>query len=280
MSPATRQESTSIFVLVFTTVVREGIESVVFLGGLGNVKLSAVPLPAFVGIVAGVLVGVFLYYSGKTVKHIKWLVIIMAVIIFFIAAGQVNLGTFSLMNAGLFGYCSPWLDERPWFMIPFYDWSHCCNDIDPNGTEPTDEQNRRRFFALMRAIFGYQDKGTPLEVIIYCCYWGLMIIIALFKLWRGTLFDADYKYTREQRRLKKEAALKAKEEAEAAAAAAAAEGAAVAALEEGAGKGFEEDEVVKGEADVVVPALAAKPGVQVAVEAAAPQQESGQGRNV
>ncbi len=47
-------------------------------------------------------------------KHIKWLIIGMSVVIFFIATGQVNLGTYSLMNAGLFGYCSPWMIERPW----------------------------------------------------------------------------------------------------------------------------------------------------------------------
>ena len=40
MSPPTRKEHWNIFMLVFTTVVREGIESVVFLGGLGNVKLQ------------------------------------------------------------------------------------------------------------------------------------------------------------------------------------------------------------------------------------------------
>ncbi|EFJ41749.1 hypothetical protein VOLCADRAFT_77510 [Volvox carteri f. nagariensis] len=215
-SPPTRKEILNIFVLVFTTVVREGIESVVFLGGLANVKVTAIPLPAFVGIACGCLVGIFLYYSGRQVKDIKWLVIIMAIIIFFIAAGQVNLGTDALMNADAFGYCSPWLDERPWYMVPIYNWSKCCSDIDPKGTEPVDQQNRQRFFALVRAIFGYQDKGTPLEIISYCCYWGLVLILMAWKAWRGTLLDADYKYKRQQRKLAKEEAARAAAEAESA----------------------------------------------------------------
>ncbi|GFR40538.1 hypothetical protein Agub_g1111, partial [Astrephomene gubernaculifera] len=238
LSPPTRREMLNIFVLVFTTVLREGIESVVFLGGLSNVKVTAIPLPAFVGITAGCLVGIFLYFSGKQVKHIKWLIIGMAVVIFFIAAGQVNIGTDSLMRAGLFGYCSPWLDERPWYMVPMYDWSGCCADTDPTGTEPTNVQNRKRFFALARAIFGYQDKGTPVEVMSYACYWGLVFILAGLKAWQGTLFDADFKYKREQRKLAKEAK---RREAEAAAA----EAAKVEALEAGEG-GMREEEGAEG----------------------------------
>jgi hypothetical protein len=120
------------------------------------------------------------------------------------------------MRAGLFGYQSPWYDERPWYMVPLYDWSQCCNDLDPTGEEPASEQNRRRFFALTRAIFGYQDKGTFLEVMLYCSYWIIIIAVMLFKAWRGTLLDADWKYKRQQR---KEAEAAAKREAEEAAAA-------------------------------------------------------------
>lgn len=215
-SPPTRRQFWRIWILVFTTVMREGIESVVFLGGLGNVKLKAVPLPAVVGIICGVLVGVFLFYTGKQVKDLKWLIITMVVIIFFIAAGQVSLGTDALMRAGLFGKCSPWYDERPWYMQPLYDWSHCCNDLDPTGEESTAEQNRRRFFALSRAIFGYQDKGTFLEIMLYCSYWIIVIAVILFKHWRGTLLDADWKYNRQQRKLAEEAAKREAEEAAAA----------------------------------------------------------------
>ncbi|KXZ41484.1 hypothetical protein GPECTOR_439g322 [Gonium pectorale] len=213
MSPPTRRESWKIWILVFTTVVREGIESVVFLGGLGNVKLTSIPLAAFVGITCGVLVGVFLFYTGRQVKHIKWLIITMAIVIFFMAAGQVVLGTDALMRAGMFGWCSLWLDERPWYMLPMYDWTHCCADVDPKGDEPTDVQNRMRFFALMRAIFGYQARGTPLTTISYCCYWGLVFIVIGYKWWRGSLLDADYKHKRQQKKLAKEAEKREEEEA-------------------------------------------------------------------
>lgn len=210
-SPPTPQETMKIWVPVFTTVVRAGIESVLSLGGLASlnggvrvVQFSAIPLPAFVGIFVGCLLGVFC--SRKQTNDIKWLVIFMAVIIFFIAAGQVNNGTDAFMHAGLFGYYSPaGYDERPWFMVPMYDWSHCCNDLYPTGSEPRSEQNARRFFALAREVFGYQDKGTPLEVILYCCYWAVVFVLGAFLWWHGTLFGADFKHTREQRRKENEA---------------------------------------------------------------------------
>lgn len=196
MTPATRQEWWSIWLLVFTTVIREGIESVVFLGGVGNSKPSGIPLAGVVGITAGVLVGMFLFYSGKQVKDMKWLIIGMSVVIFFIAAGQVGNGTDALIRVGMFGYCSPWLDERPWTMVPLWDISGCCSDQD----------NKNKFFALMRAIFGYQDKPTFIEVMFYCGFWLLVIIIGLAKWKHGSLFDADFKYNQEQRKLAKERA--------------------------------------------------------------------------
>lgn len=63
----TAKDTAGIFILIFATVLREGIESVVFLAGVGNAKPSSLPLPGIVGIICGVLLGVFLYYSGRQV---------------------------------------------------------------------------------------------------------------------------------------------------------------------------------------------------------------------
>lgn len=45
----------------------------------------------------------------------------------------------------MFGYCSPWINDRPWTMQPLWEVK-CCPDVD----------TKNKFFALMRAIFGYQ----------------------------------------------------------------------------------------------------------------------------
>ncbi|KAL6765919.1 iron permease FTR1 family-domain-containing protein [Haematococcus lacustris] len=184
-----------IFMIVFVTVLREGIESVIFLAGVGNAKPSSLPLPGLVGFACGVAAGMFLYYSGRQVKDLKWFIILMSVILFFIAGGQFLLGTDFLTTGGLFGYCSPWVNQRPWAMQPLAVYT-CC----PKSHE---------FFSLMRAIFGYQDKPTFIEVMVYSGYWLLVFSAAAYKLWNGSLFDADYKHKRE---VAKAARLKAKQE--------------------------------------------------------------------
>ncbi|GFH09993.1 iron transporter Ftr1, partial [Haematococcus lacustris] len=184
-----------IFMIVFVTVLREGIESVIFLAGVGNAKPSSLPLPGLVGFACGVAAGMFLYYSGRQVKDLKWFIILMSVILFFIAGGQFLLGTDFLTTGGLFGYCSPWVNQRPWAMQPLAIYT-CC----PKSHE---------FFSLMRAIFGYQDKPTFIEVMVYSGYWLLVFSAAAYKLWNGSLFDADYKHKRE---VAKAARLKAKQQ--------------------------------------------------------------------
>ena len=66
MLPASQRYQ--IFILALVTVVREGLETMVFLAGVGNAKPTAIPLPGIVGIICGVLVGVALYYTGKQVR--------------------------------------------------------------------------------------------------------------------------------------------------------------------------------------------------------------------
>ncbi len=53
-----------IFLLAFTTTLREGIETVVFLAGVtAGQKVQAIILPCFVGLLMGLAVGVLLYYT-------------------------------------------------------------------------------------------------------------------------------------------------------------------------------------------------------------------------
>ena len=58
----------SLFVVCFLTVLREGLESVIFLFGVGNASPSSIPISGAIGILCGVSVGVVIYYSGKQVR--------------------------------------------------------------------------------------------------------------------------------------------------------------------------------------------------------------------
>jgi len=55
-------EKYALFMLPFITVVREGLEAVVFVAGVSfSSPASAVPLPVFVGLLAGCVVGYFIF---------------------------------------------------------------------------------------------------------------------------------------------------------------------------------------------------------------------------
>ncbi len=67
-----RNTSWGIFLVVFSTVLREGVESVIFLAGVGNNNPESLILPGLVGLVCGIGVGLFLYYTGKQVGGHQW----------------------------------------------------------------------------------------------------------------------------------------------------------------------------------------------------------------
>lgn len=55
-------EKYAMFVLPFITVLREGIEAIVFVAGVSfSAPATAVPLPVVIGLIAGVIVGYILY---------------------------------------------------------------------------------------------------------------------------------------------------------------------------------------------------------------------------
>lgn len=55
-------EKYAMFILPFITVMREGLEAVVFIGGVSlGLSASSIPLAAICGLVAGSLIGYFVY---------------------------------------------------------------------------------------------------------------------------------------------------------------------------------------------------------------------------
>lgn len=55
-------EKYAMFILPFVTVLREGLEAVIFVGGIGaGSPATAFPLPVIAGLVCGCLVGFLIY---------------------------------------------------------------------------------------------------------------------------------------------------------------------------------------------------------------------------
>jgi high-affinity iron transporter len=167
----------SIFLLAFTAVFREGVESVIFLAGVSTTtSWTAIPLAGIVGVALGVAVGFALYYTGKQIKDIAWFFVLSCAFLFFIAAGLVSLALTAWQSVGWFGTWEPATD-RPWLNRAAWDWSACCSTSN-------------QFFALMTALFGYQARPTPLSLFGYFGYWAIVLFDIGVKQCRGTLTDA------------------------------------------------------------------------------------------
>lgn len=55
-------EKYAMFLLPFITILREGLEAVIFIGGISlGVSASAIPIPTIAGILAGFFVGFLIY---------------------------------------------------------------------------------------------------------------------------------------------------------------------------------------------------------------------------
>jgi high-affinity iron transporter len=167
----------SMFLLAGSATLREGIESVLFLTGTSaGLSVKSVILPGIVGIVAGSLLGVIVYYSGHSIKSLKWFFIASSALLMLIAAGMVINGTQFFTYAGLFGIMFPY-ELRPWSNLMVWDARSCCN---PNTNEG---------WALLRALFGWQAAPTNLGVLYWGLYWVVTIPLLAWKAYNGTLTD-------------------------------------------------------------------------------------------
>ncbi len=154
------------FVLAFTTGLREGLESIVFLVGvISDVKdLSSLPIPIISALILSRLVGCCFFQGTKKVR-VDWFMRGSAILLMFIAAGFFSASMHQLQELDVFGIWSP-RAERPWQNSQVWDARECCND------------KTNRFFVLMRALFGWQDQATPIEIFAWLLYWivGMLLV--------------------------------------------------------------------------------------------------------
>jgi high-affinity iron transporter len=173
----------SMFLLPFITTLREGLEGIVFVGGVSlGYPATAFPLPVVTGLLAGLLVG-YLIYRGGNAMSIQLFLIASTCVLYLIAAGMFSKSVWSLQfhtfaqNVGSDvaesgdGPGSYNIDETVWHV-------NCCNPERDNGWD------------VFNAILGWQNSGTYGSVISYNTYWiFIMLVIScmLYEERRGHL---------------------------------------------------------------------------------------------
>jgi len=160
-----KEQRFGLITLAFVSVVREGIETVLFMVGVVSVESDvwAIIWSSIAGIAVSVVIAVLVFYSGRKI-NLKYFFNITSIILIIFAAGLFAQGLHEFQEIGWFGSEDFFLQRIVW------DTSAILND-------KTTELGK-----FLRALFGYQDKPTWLELIAYTTYAvSVGIIVSLIK---------------------------------------------------------------------------------------------------
>ncbi|KAK9327920.1 iron permease FTR1/Fip1/EfeU [Lipomyces starkeyi] len=159
------------FILPFITLLREGVEAVVFVGGVSlGLPATAFPLPVVCGIIAGLTVG-YAIYRGGNVMSIQIFLIVSTCILYLIAAGMFSKAVWSLQYHVFAVKVGSDVAEEgngpgSYDIRETVYHVNCCNPETDDGWD------------VFNAILGWQNTGTYGSVIAYNMYWiGILATI-------------------------------------------------------------------------------------------------------
>ncbi|MDP7180589.1 MAG: FTR1 family protein [Candidatus Woesearchaeota archaeon] len=160
------QHKAGLFFLVFISVFREGIETVIFLSA-ANFATSATNglMGALIGIIAAVILGYAIFVWGKNLNLKKFFNVTGVILILF-AAGLVVHGVHEFQEAKLL----PTYIEHVWDMNP---------PENPDGSFPALHE-KGSVGSIAKGLLGYNGNPSLIEVFSYLAY-----ILAIVLLWRN-----------------------------------------------------------------------------------------------
>ncbi|KAF2740804.1 plasma membrane iron permease [Polyplosphaeria fusca] len=164
-------ERYAMFLLPFITVLREGVEAILFIAGVGvGLPAKSFPLAVICGLIAGVAVG-YLIYKGGNSASLQIFLIISTCFLYLVAAGLFSKGVWDLeQNAWvkLAGEGAAEAGAGPGsYDIRKSVWHvNCCSPLE-NGDGG---------WGVFNSLFGWQNSATYGSVISYNLYWLVVII--------------------------------------------------------------------------------------------------------
>lgn len=163
----------AIFLIPLITTAREGLEAVVFIGGVAlGLPASSIPLPAIVGLIVGFLVG-FLCFRAKGFAHLKLLLTAMTCCLLVIAAGMFSrcVYYFELYKyVKLVGDAVSEGGNGPGtYDARNYVWHlDCCNPEDKTD-------NGGSGWSIFNSLVGWNNTATVGTLVAYCLYWVAVV---------------------------------------------------------------------------------------------------------
>ena len=162
--------------LVGFQVLREGIETFIFIAANAGAEdqggWKAIPIPGVLAIVIGLLAS-YLVFRGMLELDILKFFHYSTIILIFFAAGLVSYAFHEIQEVDAFGPWKP-AETRDWYNAAFWSTKECCHD------------KKNEFFAMLRALLGYQDTPTFVELASYFAYWVVLAVIYNYMNWSET----------------------------------------------------------------------------------------------
>lgn len=167
-------EKYAFFILPFVTCLREGLEAVVFVGGVGlDQPLSSIPLSMITAASISAVFGYFFFrYSGSL--SLKICLVVATCFLYLISAGLFSKGVWQLELQDFINKSNGQDLTEVGSGPGSYDISrsvwhvNCCNGERDGG------------WMILTAIFGWTNSATYGSVISYNVYW--LVIIGIIKL--------------------------------------------------------------------------------------------------
>ncbi|KAI8331179.1 iron permease FTR1/Fip1/EfeU [Chlamydoabsidia padenii] len=171
----------SFFLLPFITVLREGLEAVVFIGGVSlNADGKAIPIAAIMGFICGCLVG-YLIFRGGSMLHLRWFFIFSTIILYLVAAGLMSkaVGYFeqNAWNQVIGGESAEDGGSVITYKVTTAVWHVSWGDPELNTST-------NGGWMIFNAILGWNNTATIGSIVSYCLYWILVAVYLVYSFWK------------------------------------------------------------------------------------------------
>jgi len=156
----------SIFFMVLVAILREGIETVIFLESASLVSGGNNLLAAMLGIVVAIVLGITIYFGFLKINLRNFFTTTSFILAFF-AAGLMAHGVHELQEVG----AVPILVEHVWDINPTVAATNYYPLFHEDG----------HIGSFLKGLFGYNGNPNLLEVLVYLLY-----VITIIYFWKST----------------------------------------------------------------------------------------------
>ncbi|KAF9107935.1 hypothetical protein BGX27_008540 [Mortierella sp. AM989] len=157
----------ALFLLPLVTVLREGLEAVVFIGGVTfDADAKAIPIAVAAGVALGLMIGFAIYRGGNKMRLHPFFVGSTCLLLL-IAAGLVSKGI-AAFEADYWNRATGAQSDDAGTFDPRYNlWAlKCCDPKKPDAG----------WWSVANALVGWSNIASYWSVGSYIAYWGIVIV--------------------------------------------------------------------------------------------------------